>query len=130
MVSADRSKLNGIDVYWKDSWRKEGDNSKYPDMKKVATDWNFFSSDAAVFSGSYFKFKQIQLGYTIPSSITKKVLISNLRLSISLDDFFTITSYPGADPEASSIANPQSRGFDNGNYPTSKKVVFGVNLSF
>ena len=130
MVSADRSKINGIDVYWKDSWRKEGDNSKYPDMKKVCTDWNFFSSDAAVFSGSFFKFKQIQLGYTIPSNITKKVLISNLRVSVSLDDFFTITSYPGADPEASSISNPQSRGFDNGNYPTSKKVVFGVNVSF
>ena len=130
MVSADRSQINGIDVYWKDSWKKEGDNTKYPDMKKVATDWVFFSSDAAVFSGAFFKFKQIQLGYTIPSKITKKILISNLRLSVSLDDFFTITKYPGADPEASSISNPQSRGFDNGNYPTSKKIVFGLNVSF
>ncbi len=130
MVSADRSQINGIDVYWKDSWKKPGDVAKYPDMKAVATDWTFFSSDAAVFSGSYFKFKQIQLGYTIPAKYTKKALISNLRLSVSLDDFFTITNYPGADPEVSSISNPQSRGFDNGNYPTSKKVVFGVNLTF
>ena len=130
MVSADRSQINGINTYWKDSWKQKGDHSKYPDMKAVATDWTFFSSSAAVFNGSYFKFKQIQLGYTIPSSITRKALISNLRLSVSLDDFFTITSYPGADPETSSLNSGASRGFDNGNYPTSKKVVFGVNLTF
>ena len=130
MVSADRPRVNGINTYWKDSWRQAGDNAKYPDMKAVSTDWTFFSSSAAVFNGSYFKFKQIQLGYTIPSEITKKALISNLRLSVSLDDFFTITSYPGADPETSSLNGGASRGFDNGNYPTSKKVVFGVNLTF
>lgn len=130
MVSADRPRINGINTYWKDSWKQEDDNTKYPDMKKVANDWTFFSSDAAVFNGSFFKFKQIQLGYTIPASITKKALISDLRLSVSLDDFFTITSYPGADPETSSLNSGQSRGFDNGNYPTSKKVVFGLSLSF
>ena len=130
MVSADRSQINGINTYWKDSWKNPGDNAKYPDMKVVATDWTFYSSSAAVFNGSYFKFKQIQLGYTIPAKLTKKALINNLRLSVSLDDFFTITSYPGADPETSSLNSGASRGFDNGNYPTSKKVVFGLNVTF
>ena len=135
MVSADRSDLNGISTYWHDSWRKDANGEytiqgKYPDMRTVATDWKFYSSDAAIFNGSYFKFKQIQLGYTIPASITKKALINQLRLSVSLDDFFTITSYPGADPETSSLNSGASRGFDNGNYPTSKKIVFGLNISF
>ncbi len=130
MVSADRPRINGLDVYWKDSWKNPGDNTKYPDMKAVATDWNFFSSDACVFSGAYFKFKQIQLGYTIPSYITKKVFISQFRIYASLDDYFTITSYPGADPETSSLNSGASRGFDNGNYPTPKKIVFGVNVTF
>lgn len=130
MVSADRPRINGIDTYWKDSWKQAGDNAKYPDMKKVSTDWTFFSSDAAIFNGSYFKFKQIELGYTLPSSLTKKFLVSALRFSVSLDDFFTITSYPGADPETSSLNSGVSRGFDNGNYPTSKKIVFGVNVTF
>ena len=130
MVSADRPMVNGISTYWKDSWKQAGDNSKYPDMKAVSTDWTFFSSSAAIFSGSYFKFKQIQLGYTLPAKLTKPVLISALRFSVSLDDWFTITSYPGADPETSSLNSGASRGFDNGNYPMSKKVVFGVNLTF
>ena len=130
MVSADRPQINGINTYWKDSWKNPGDNSKYPDMKLVATDWDFFSSDAAIFSGNYFKFKQIQLGYTLPKQITRKFYCQALRLSVSLDDFFTITSYPGADPETSSTNSGELRGIDNGNYPMSKKVVLGVNVTF
>lgn len=130
MVSADRPLLNGITTYWKDSWREDRTNAKYPDMKKVATDWKFFSSDAAIFSGSYFKFKQIQLGYTLPKLITSKIGLSDLRVYCSLDDFFTITNYPGADPETASMNSGASRGFDNGTYPTSKKMVFGINVTF
>ena len=52
------------------------------------------------------------------------------RTEVSLDDFFTITNYPGADPETASMNSGASRGFDNGTYPTSKKVVFGINVTF
>ncbi|MBO4665153.1 MAG: TonB-dependent receptor [Bacteroidaceae bacterium] len=130
MVSADRSKLNCIDTYWKDSWRQPGDDAKYPNMKAVATDWIFYSSSAAIFNGSYFKFKQIQLGYTFPVQLTKKAFVNNLRVFASLDDYFTITSYPGADPETASMNSTFGRGFDNGTYPTSKKVVLGASLTF
>ena len=134
MVSADRPRVNGLDIWWKDSSRQDADGNwtwgKYPDARSFSSDWIFFSSSANVLSGSYFKFKQIQLGYTIPQNITKKFLVSNLRVFASLDDFFTITSYPGADPETASFDSGASRGWDNGNYPTSKKVVFGLNLSF
>ena len=121
MVSADRPRVNGLNTWWLDSWRKDADGNytiqgKYPDMNYVAKDWVFFSSSA--------------LGYTLPKSITKKFYCNNLRLSVSLDDYFTITSYPGADPETSSFDNGASRGWDNGNYPTSKKLVFGLNVTF
>ena len=45
-----------------------------------------------------------------------------------MDDWFTFTKYPGFDPEI--IGQGASMGVDKGNYPTSKKVVFGVNLTF
>jgi len=146
MVSADRPRINGITTYWEDSWRSSTDEQgnvtwtegQYPDMKIVSKDWVFYSSSAAIFSGAYFKFKQIQLGYTIPSKITKKFLVNQLRVYASLDDYFTITSYPGADPEAATTGynngSANNRfdlsGFDNGTYPTSKKIVFGVNVTF
>ena len=62
-----------------------------PNPKAVANDWHFWGSSASMFSGAYFKIKQIQLGYTIPEEITKKALINRLRLYVSLDDFFTFT---------------------------------------
>ena len=133
MVSADRNKINTITEYWDHSWgnpRVDKNSAKYPDMKQVSTSWDFFSSSAAIFDGSYFKFKQIQLGYTVPAKYTKKALISDLRFSISLDDYFTITSYPGADPETASYNSGNSRGMDSGTYPTTKKMVLGVNLTF
>ena len=130
MVSADRPKTNGLYTYWRDSWKAPGDNAKYPDMKQVATKWDFWSSSACVFDGAYFKIKQIQLGYTLPRMITQKVAISDLRLFVSLDDYFTFTKYPGADPETASLNSSTSRGVDSGSYPTTKKMVFGVNLTF
>lgn len=55
--------------------------------------------------------------------------ITNLRLSVSLEDFFTVTSYPGMDPEASASDN-HSIGVDRGYFPNAKKVMFGASLSF
>jgi hypothetical protein len=130
MVSADRPKTNGLNTYWRNSWRNPGDNAKYADPKQVASKWEYWSSSAAVFDGSFFKIKQIQLGYTLPRTITQKVFISDLRLFVSLDDYFTFTKYPGADPETASLNATTSRGVDSGSYPTTKKLVFGVNLTF
>jgi TonB-linked SusC/RagA family outer membrane protein len=133
MVSADRSKTNTLDYYWKNSWGNPNVNkatAKYPDMKTVANSWDFWSSSACVFDGSFFKIKQIQLGYTIPRNITQKVKISDLRFFVSLDDYFTFSKYPGADPETASLNSSTSRGVDSGSYPTTKKLVFGVNLTF
>jgi len=89
----------------------------------------YADSDAMVYSGNYFKFKQIQLGYTLPKSLLSKVGISHCRVYGSLDDFFTISSYPGFDPEASANAL-SGMGIDKGAYPTSKKLVLGFNVEF
>ena len=133
MVSADRPRTNGLTTYWKNSWGNPDVDkaaAKYPDVKKIYNSWPFFSSSAAVFDGSFFKIKQIQLGYTFPQRLTQRVMINDLRLFVSLDDYFTFTKYPGADPETASLNNSSSRGVDSGSYPTTKKMVFGVNLTF
>ena len=72
MYSADRLETNTLRTFFDNSWRQPGDNAKYPDMKAVAPDWYFWSSSASLFSGNYFKFKQIQLGYTLPKSLLAK----------------------------------------------------------
>ena len=82
-----------------------------------------------IYSGNYFKFKQIQLGYPLPKKLISKIALTHARIYMSLDDYFTISSYPGFDPEAS--ANSTSgMGIDKGSYPTSKKMVLGLNVEF
>ena len=89
----------------------------------------YVDSSAMIYDGSYFKFKQIQLGYTLPKSLISKVGISHARVYASLDDYFTISSYPGFDPEASANSTT-GMGVDKGAYPTSKKMVLGFNVEF
>ena len=79
--------------------------------------------------GSFMRIKQIQLGYTIPKAVSKSVSIERARLFVSLDDYFTFTKYKGMDPEAGSSDN-QRLGIDRGLYPLTKKVMFGVSVTF
>lgn len=95
----------------------------------VAGDQHFWSSSAMVYNGSYFKIKQIQLGYTLPKNITRKAYIENLRLYVSLDDFFTFTTYPGLDPETCSVGT-NGLGLDTGAYPNMRKMVLGASITF
>ena len=101
-----------------------------PNPAKTVGNYQYYSSDANLFKGDFFRIKQLQLGYTLPSQITKKAVISNLRFYVSLDDFFTFTSYPGLDPETASTNSTSGVGLDWGSYPTMQKLIFGVNLTF
>ena len=122
-----RMKANTVKEFYDERWIKPGDNAKY--ARSNPSDYDkYLKSSKFVFDGSYFKIKQIQLGYSLPSSLLKKMCLNSLRLYCSLDDFFTFTKYPGFDPEFTSTGD--AMGLDMGSYPSSKKVVFGLNLVF
>ena len=116
------------EIFYDNRWTVDNPNGTVPragasDMDKYAC------SSAMIYDGSYFKIKQIQLGYTLPKSLINKVYLSHARVYASLDDFFTFSKYPGFDPEASANSTT-GMGVDKGGYPTSKKVVLGVNIEF
>ena len=116
------------EVFYDNRWTPENPNGTKPRAGADNMD-KYACSSAMVYDGSYFKIKQIQLGYNLPKNLLKKVAINSLRLYVSLDDFFTITKYPGFDPEASANAT-SGMGIDKGSYPMAKKVVMGFNLEF
>jgi TonB-linked SusC/RagA family outer membrane protein len=72
-------------------------------------------------NGAYFRFKNIQIGYTVPKHHTQKAKISKLRFYVSANNLFTLTKYTGYDPEVGD-------GVDYGNYPQSRTFTFGVNI--
>lgn len=119
--------LNKLTYFTENRWKSTNTSGTTP--KAGAADMDkYFTSSAVVFDGSYFKIKQIQLGYTFPQKWMKKVKVQNLRVYASLDDFFTFSDYPGFDPEVTGVGS--GLGVDKGSYPTSKKVVAGVSITF
>lgn len=87
---------------------------------------SFFIED-----GSYFRMKDLQIGYTFPPSLISKAGISSLRVYVQATNLFTITDYSGLDPELSNPDDNPDRlmGVDEGVYPTSQIFMFGVNLN-
>ena len=118
---------NRLSFLTEDRWTPSHTNGTMPAAN--ASNWQqFLTSDGVVFDGSYAKIKQIQLGYTLPQQFTRKFFVDHLRIYGSLDDFFTFSKYPGFDPEITGTGS--GLGVDKGSYPTAKKIVFGVNITF
>lgn len=78
----------------------------YPRLSQLAYDGNNYEmSDYWLFDGSYFRLKNVTLGYTLPSKLATKLKMSNLRVYASANDLFSIDNYPkGWDPEANLTA--------------------------
>ncbi len=126
----DRPHCNTYSWYWENSWKKPGDNAKFPVANAQGWDQRTFSSTFNLFDGSYFKIKQIQLGYNLPAKLLNNISVSQLRIYTSLENFFCFSKYPGLDPETASSGSASSLGIDMGSYPTAKQFVLGLNLSF
>ncbi len=127
---ADAIQQNTLKEFYTKAW-KNSSSTGYTYPKPDASDAFYRTSDMRVYNASFFKIKQIQLGYRIPKKFVEKISLSSLRAYVSLDDFFTFTKYPGLDPETSHFGSDASGlGIDYGSYPISKKVVFGVNVAF
>ena len=130
VTRADALQQNTLRIFYTDAWQNASSSGyKYP--KPDSSDKFYRCSNLRVYDASFFKIKQIQLGYNLPRKLVKKLAMSSLRAYVSLDDWFTFTKYPGLDPETSHVGNSASGlGVDYGSYPISKKLVFGVNVSF
>jgi len=100
-------------------WYAGRTDAKFPRLTNKSVTKNVLNSDFWVMNNSFLKIRNIQFGYTIPSRYTQRAGISRLRIYSTLENFFTMTNYPGLDPEVAGM-----------NYPQMKQAVFGINLSF
>jgi TonB-linked SusC/RagA family outer membrane protein len=128
LTRIDRPRGNKLKIFYDDRWTSTNTTASKPRPNANGEDKYWISSDA-VMNGSFFKIKQIQLGYTLPKNLCKKVFMSSMRVYSSLEDAFIFTSYPGFDPEASA-GSTTLLGVDKGAYPNSMKVLFGINVTF
>lgn len=115
-----------------DAWTPDNLDAKHPRIEN--DNGGGFSgagqmSSYKIFDGSFFRMKSLILGYRVPTSVTERFHASSLRLYGQVTNLFTITSYPGYDPELQGTST--LFGIDMGPYPSNQRsFLFGVNLSF
>lgn len=82
--------------------------------------------------GSYVRLRSVSLGYTFRDQpFFQKLPFDSFRVYLTGQNLFTITDYPGYNPEVNMRPeDPLSQGEDYGTYPLAKSVIFGVNLTF
>ena len=120
------------------SWKAGADNSKaiLPILDSKDNWGGAVASSYYVEDGSFLKLKNLIVGYTIPKHITQKATISNLRVYVQAENLLTFTKYQGLDPEITNretgtgSGSDLSRGIDGGGWPTTMRLLFGVNLTF
>ena len=88
------------------------------------------NSDKWLENANYFRCENISIGYTFPRSVLK---FADLRLTLSCQNLFTITSYKGMDPAGASFSEnsvDNDNGIDMGAYPNPRTFTFGVRMNF
>lgn len=112
-------------------WRQQGDVTDYPAPVRNDPKRNEYLrvSDRWVEDGSYMRLKNVTFSYTLPRALTSKAGISKVRAYVTGENLLTFTHYTGYDPEVNSYSGLQV-GVDEGAYPQSRTVIFGLNVEF
>jgi hypothetical protein len=109
-------------------WTGEGTSNTIPRFSWSDDNGNWLSSDLYVNDDSYLRLKNIQIGYTLPSKLTRRAFVNSLRVYVAAENLLTFTKYEGFDPEVGTSGGT-SIGIDRGCYPQARTFTFGINLN-
>ncbi|RAJ93219.1 TonB-linked SusC/RagA family outer membrane protein [Larkinella arboricola] len=117
-----------------DSWTPENRDAVLPQINSLAAGYESQASTYFIEKGSYLRGKNLQIGYTLPTTLVNKVKVDRLRVYVQGTNFFTSTNYSGLDPEVN-LANygggaDRDIGVDRGVYPLARTFTVGLSLTF
>lgn len=113
-------------AYYPMQWfPSSGASSYYLDGSLLPGSHNY--TDMSLFDASYFRVKNVTIGYTLPKKLTKKVNISALRAFVSADNVLIFSQQKGVDPTFSTIGGKEVDTFI---YPQMQTLTIGLNLDF
>ncbi len=110
----------GVD-YYNNYWTVDRPSNKYPAPRIGSPYANGDGTDANFQKGNYLRIKNVELGYTLPSRMTRAFGASSLRLYASVQNLYTFTAFTGYDVEAWDTTNT---------YPGARAFIGGLTLSF
>ena len=110
-----------------DRWHGEGTSNTQP-VLNTGHAINFENSEYYVEDGSFFRIRNLQLGYTFDKALISKIGLKALKAYFNIQNLKTWKHNTGYTPEfgGSAIAF----GVDNGSYPVPAIYTFGLNITF
>ena len=107
--------------YYNNYWTVDRPSNKYPAPRIGSPYSNGDGTDANLQKGNYLRIKNLELGYTFPSRLTRKFGSNSLRIYASVQNLCTFTAFSGYDVEAWDTTNT---------YPGARAFIGGLTLSF
>ena len=112
------------------SWTPQNPNASYARLSIKDDNHNMRASSQWVKNGNFLRISNIQIGYTLPREIAKKLLIQNARVYLGISNLATISPYNTyGDPEVGQ-GSVLYTGLDTGRYPMPRTYTMGVNVTF
>ena len=116
------------------AWTASNTNTNLPRIVNGDPNGNYSKFTSLYLeSGTFFKLRTLQLGYSLPKEMIRKWGMQHLRVYVLSENLFTITKYSGFDPELG--VSPDSGGgaqfgIDRGAYVQPRSFLVGINLGF
>lgn len=105
-------------------WQQAGDVATHPRALYGGNNNSNKTSSRYLEDGSYLRLRNVRVGYTLPEDVTQKLRMKMFEIYASFDNLWTTTKYSGTDPEGG------IDGVISSQYPISKKMSIGLNLTF
>ena len=115
------------------AWTKPGDNTDMPKsyFGDNVSNGSSFPLDINVFKGDFIKLRTLTLAYNLPTQVTTKIKIQNMRFYVAGNNLWIGTKYPGPDPEVSSNGTGNTnQGIDRNTVGNQRGVTVGLNVGF
>ncbi|TDW99942.1 TonB-linked SusC/RagA family outer membrane protein [Dinghuibacter silviterrae] len=118
---------NWTQDFYNKRWHGAGTSNSYPSVN-IGGGTNYNPNSWFVESGSYFRIRNLQLGYTVPSNVLNRPWIQKIRVYADAQNPFNFFKYTGFSPEIG--GTPGNAGIDNSIYPLYATYRLGVTLTF
>lgn len=116
---------------YNNTWTPENPDARYARLVLYDPNQNTRISDRYVFSTSYLRLKNISLSWVLPETLLNKLGIESVMLFASASNLWTLTKWPGLDPEAlDTQAGIAGYTMNEDPYPLSKNFSVGIKLEF
>ena len=119
-----------LEESYNNMWSPTNPNGSLARLTRLDDNKNARISDAWVVNGDFFKISNLQVGYTLPRDLVKKLLIQNVRVYFAVQNLATISGYTKyGDPEVGQ-GSVIYAGLDTGRYANPRTFQFGLNVTF